>query len=119
LAVAQFQILDSLQDASERFGQRRVAKIRLRFEAQQIFLRQPRRHDDGLRISSIEKKQVIAQILLVLSAKKAIAARRGVGNRDTVADAPLARSDRQPLARLSSHPLPIRWGEGRSEGRTN
>ena len=37
LAGAQFQILDALHDAGERFGQRGVAKACLRFEPEQIF----------------------------------------------------------------------------------
>ena len=46
LSRAQFQIFDSLHDARERFGERGIAEIRLRFQAQKIFLGEPRRDDD-------------------------------------------------------------------------
>ena len=56
LPGAQFQIFHALHDARERFGERGVAEIGFRLQAQQVFLDEPRGNDDGFRISAVEEQ---------------------------------------------------------------
>ena len=55
LAGAQFGVVHALHDARQRLGERGVGKIRLRLEPQEIFLDEPRGHDDGFGVGAVEE----------------------------------------------------------------
>ena len=81
LSGAQLRVLDALHDAGQRLDERGVAEIGFRFEAQQIFLDEPRGNGDGFGVSAVEEQQIFAKIFLAGAAMKTTAARRGIGRR--------------------------------------
>ena len=88
LAGAQLRVLSALHDARQRFHERRVPKRSFVFQPQQVFLHKPRGHDDGLRVSAVEKQQIITKILLPVAAVKTNPTGRGVGDDDALAGFP-------------------------------
>ena len=86
---AQLEVLDALDDTGQRFGERGIAEIGLRLEAQQVFLDEPRGNGDGFGVGAVEEQQIFAQIFLAGAAMKTFAARRGIGHDHAVADLPV------------------------------
>jgi len=82
-----------LHDTGERLGQRGVAKARPRFEPDQMFLHQSRRHHDGFGIGPVEKQEIVTEIFLAPLTEEAIAARRRIRDYDAITDAPIPISE--------------------------
>ena len=70
LPGARLNVFDSLHHTGERFGQGGVFELRVTFQLQKIFLHNARRDDDGFRVSSVQKEQIIADVLLLVFAMK-------------------------------------------------
>src|SRR2546430_17610300 len=83
-----------MHHTSQRRDERGVAERRFRSEAKQILLDEPRGDGDRFRISAIEEKQIIAQILLPISAEETNTARRRIGHDDAISHGPAARFGR-------------------------
>jgi len=58
-----------------------------------FFFNQPRWDDDGLRIRTVQKQQVIAKVLLRISAIKTFSARRRVRDNNSISDTPFLTFD--------------------------
>ena len=93
LSGAQLCVFDALHNARKGFDERGIAEIGFRFEAQQVFLDEPLGNDNGLGVSAVQKKQIFAEILLLIAAEETFAARRGIGRDHTVADFPIPTLD--------------------------
>ena len=82
-------VFDALHDAGEGFDEGGVAEGGFGLEAQEIFLHEAARDDDGFRVGTVEEEEVVAQVFLFDLAGGALAAGAGVGDDDAVADVPV------------------------------
>src|SRR5204863_1247050 len=93
LAGSKFRLLDALNHTSQWLGQSRIPKSGLRLESQHIFLGDAHGNNDRFGVRAIEKKQVVAQILLLITAIETIAARSGIGHHHEIANVPFLTLD--------------------------
>lgn len=71
------------------FDEGGVAEGGFGFEAEEIFLHEAARDDDGFGVGAVEEKEVVAEVFLFEVAGGALAAGAGVGDDDAVADVPV------------------------------